>query len=77
MAYLGCQEELSVFWTLPPNLSKTSFLSIPTPPGKVYFPVNVDQLSLQEYIRNQMGWRPPTFRQLEDNLNLLSKWKMT
>jgi hypothetical protein len=37
--------------------------------------VNVDQLTLQEYIRTQIGRQPKHFRQMEDDLNFLGKFE--
>ena len=42
-----------------------------------HFSVNVDQVSFQEYSRNPIGRRPQFFRQMEDDLNFLDKWKTT
>ena len=41
------------------------------------FSGNVDQVTLQEYIRTPIGRRPKYFRQMEDDLNFLGKWKTT
>ena len=48
-------------------------------PSSAQAPVlaNVDQVSSPKYIRTQIGRRPQFFRQLEDDLNFLVKWKTT
>ena len=71
---LAGQAELALF-LLNPATPPT-----PTPSGKFifkHFSVNVDQVTLQEYIRTQIGRRPKYFRQMEDDLNFLGKWKTT
>ena len=69
---LAGQAELALFLLNP---------ATPTPrPGKFifqHFSVNVDQVTLQEYIRTQIGRRPKYFRQMEDDLHFLGKWKTT
>ena len=42
-----------------------------------HFSTNVYQESIQEYIQSRIGRRPQLFKQMEDNLNFLGKWKTT